>query len=173
MLGTSVFNRSALNWLECSWHVLIWNGSTQRRVWTYWKSICDFVFFFIHRSQEEQQVQLAAHVPVHDGRHDHTAGVRRARPVGRQSPDHRQARVGPVRHRGPEEADRRRPRQQPRIRVARRSLPQESAGRADRRRVQYGVQLVHARVRGAHPEHDDQRDPCVSRLVTQAVEIIC
>lgn len=118
------------------------------------------------RSQEEQQVQLAAHVPVHDGRHDHTAGVRRARPVGRQSADHRQARVGPVRHRRSEEAVRRRPRHQPRVRdhARRRPLPQESSRRADRRgRFEHGVQLVHARVRGAHPEHHVQRGPSVNR----------
>lgn len=123
---------------------------------------------FHRRSEEEQQVQLvAAHVPVHDGRHDHTAGVRRARLAGRQGADHRKAGAGPVRHRRAQEAVQR-PRQQPRVHHARRRrpLPQELAGRAGRRGRgggEHGVQLVHARVRGAHPEHHDQRDPDVRR----------
>lgn len=108
------------------------------------------------RSQEEQQVQLAADVPVHDGRHDHPAGVRRAGAVGRQSADHRQTSPGAVGHRRSQETVRR-PGGEPRVhhharRRRRRPLPQELARRT-RGRHQHGVQLVHARLRGPDPEH--------------------
>lgn len=129
--------------------------------------VCLFINFILSRTQEEQQIQLADDVPVHDGRHDHTAGVRRARPVGRQSADHRQAGAGPVRHCRPEKAVRRRPRQQPRVhQPRRRPLPQEPARRTGGR-VQHGVQLVHARLRGADPEHHVQRDSPVRTFRTR------
>lgn len=137
----------------------------------------NFSFCFetiFRRSEKEQQVQLVAHVPVHDGWHDHTAGVRRAGPVGRQGADHRQTGAGPVRHHRPQEAVGRRRRQQPRVRQPRRRrrpLPQESARRTGGR-VQHGVQLVHARLRGTDPEHHDRRDPPVDAPSVFIIRII-
>lgn len=118
------------------------------------------------RAEKEQQIQLAAHVPVHDGRHDHTAGVRGARSFGRQGADRGQTGAGLVRHRRAEEIVRGQ-RRQPRVhhtrrRRRRRPLPQESARRTDRR-VPHGVQLVHARLRGTVTEHHGQRYSVVSR----------
>lgn len=133
--------------------------------------------FRLHRPEEEQQVQLAAHVSVHDGRHDHPAGVRRARPARRQGADHRQAGTGPVGHRRTQEAVRRPRRQQPRVhhnaqRRRRRPLPAQPARRVRGGRGQHGVQLVHARLRGADPQYRRvivQRHPAVNGGTLPAV----